>query len=79
MDERISDIKETTNQIEAPPEHVRKAITVGTSVTQKAAQDALEQKSKQSSFNRFGKFPMFLSTKSLLVLLMNVTVSSDDD
>ena len=65
MDERISDIKETTNRIEGPSEPVRKAITAGTGATQKAAQEALEQKSKQSSFNRFGKSPKILNQNAL--------------
>jgi hypothetical protein len=62
MQKRIEGVKETTNQLEAPPETTLKAITAGTDATKQAGAKYIEDKKKQSSLMRFGKYETRLST-----------------
>ncbi|KAK3938884.1 hypothetical protein QBC46DRAFT_343143 [Diplogelasinospora grovesii] len=53
MEGRIQDIKETTRQIEPPPEEARKAIAAGTEVTKDAAHESIQSRAKSSPLSRF--------------------------
>ncbi|KAL2061472.1 hypothetical protein VTL71DRAFT_6849 [Oculimacula yallundae] len=53
MSDRIDEIKQTTNQIEALPEAIRKAITKGTETTKEAAMEFIKEKEKAAPLNRF--------------------------
>lgn len=54
MQDRIDASKGIAEKIEAPPASTLKAITDGIDISKAAAQDYIDEKAKQSPFDRFG-------------------------